>query len=485
MSNNDWNQHLTEITLPEYVTEVDSYLFCNYPNLRKVTLPDSITKIGAYAFAQCTSLSEIVIPEAVHVIENHAFADCTSLTSVYLPSNLTVIEDGIFSGCHNLSECRIPNSVTKIGREAFEGCTSLKHIDIPESIVSLEEKAFSGCNGLNVVYVPKTVESIRDSCFSNCSNLRDIQIINPTTIFGTDVFLGCDSLVIHCPLSSSALYYALSSYILFIPDVISINTIDFIPTFESRDYAGDGWSWNEEQKLLTLENYDGGAIVSGVSLDLELKPSSQNYISSKDLESERAGIFVLDGDMSISGSGKLTVENFGKGIHVNDSITVHSGDVVVIGRKQGVCSVYGDVDISGGVVYAVALDEGNSSAGIFGRLRSGNARIFASDDKKSLDEVKQYLHQKYVCISHDETYLPNTPLSVTQVIYNIGQNSEVVIGDNYGTIIGHDAVLNRSTLGNICHYDDNDNISIDNNNITVGQFTKHGVNHTDRIGGKK
>jgi len=482
MSNDNWNQQLTEIILPDYVTEVDSNLFCNYPNLRKVTMPESIIKIGAYAFAHCPCLSEIVIPENVQIIEEYAFANCASLTSISLPPNLTTIAKGTFSGCHNLTECRIPPSVIEIGNEAFADCTSLKQLNLPDGVKSLGIKAFFGCSDLTTVFVPKSVTTIGDACFSNCSNLRDIQILNPVIILGTDVFSNCDSPVIHCSLSSSAFYYAISEYILFMPDIITINTKDIIPTFDSRNCSGNGWFWNAEQKLLTLENYDGDAIVSGVALDLELKASSKNYISSKDSENGRAGIFVLDGDISISGPGKLTVENFRNGIHVSDSIKVQSGEITVIGKEQGICSVYGDVEVVGGTVYSVAVGDDESASGIHGRLRSGNARIFASDDRNSLDEVKQYLHQKYVCISHDEKYRPILPQNITQVVYNIGPNSEVVIGDNYGAIIGHDAVINRSNIGTNHSGEGNNNMYVDKNSIDETQLCTRIDNQNQVIG---
>ena len=80
-----------EITIPDSVRKLGSYLFASCRSLKKVTLPNSIKAIPDGCFYQCTSLEEVVIPEGVEKIGSYAFCNCDSLKKVKLPSTLNLI----------------------------------------------------------------------------------------------------------------------------------------------------------------------------------------------------------------------------------------------------------------------------------------------------------------------------------------------------------------------------------------------------------
>ena len=63
----------------------------------------SVTVICGYAFQACSSLTNLVIPEGVTNIEAYAFKDCTALTSLSLPSTLTSFNTLAVLGCNNLA----------------------------------------------------------------------------------------------------------------------------------------------------------------------------------------------------------------------------------------------------------------------------------------------------------------------------------------------------------------------------------------------
>lgn len=77
------NFNLTNVNIPDSVTEICNYAFCACPSLTSVDLPNSITHIAEATFAGCSSLSRIVIPKIVTSIEDDAFHYCESLTDVY------------------------------------------------------------------------------------------------------------------------------------------------------------------------------------------------------------------------------------------------------------------------------------------------------------------------------------------------------------------------------------------------------------------
>lgn len=91
-------------------------------------IPNFVTSIGDFAFCDSTLLTSIYIPESVTSIGVTAFAGCTSLTSVEIPKSVTSISPWIFSGCTSLESVVIPYSVTSIGDSAFYECSSLTSI---------------------------------------------------------------------------------------------------------------------------------------------------------------------------------------------------------------------------------------------------------------------------------------------------------------------------------------------------------------------
>lgn len=59
--------------------------------------------IESEAFMGCTELTEVVIPEGVTEIGMWAFSDCTALTGITLPSSVTDIGEDAFYDCDSLT----------------------------------------------------------------------------------------------------------------------------------------------------------------------------------------------------------------------------------------------------------------------------------------------------------------------------------------------------------------------------------------------
>ena len=64
-------------------------------------------------------VTDLTIPDGVTEINDFVFCDCTSITSVSFPKGLTTIGAASFAGCTNLSTLKIPNSVKSIGNVAL------------------------------------------------------------------------------------------------------------------------------------------------------------------------------------------------------------------------------------------------------------------------------------------------------------------------------------------------------------------------------
>lgn len=91
-------------------------------------------------------VSEITIPEGVTEIGDYSLSYQKEITKIALPSSVRVIHDGAFNGCEKLTEIVIPEGVEELGALIFDGCKSLKKIDLPDSVSSLNGMAFADIN---------------------------------------------------------------------------------------------------------------------------------------------------------------------------------------------------------------------------------------------------------------------------------------------------------------------------------------------------
>ena len=237
---------LTDIVIPNSVTNIGDYAFSGCRSLTDIVIPDSVTNIGDSAFWNCRSLTDIVIPNSVTSIGDNAFRHCSSLSSVVIPESVVnlngnpfcrwdgelkclspyfiydnkvlfdkdkskiiafrdknttsyVIPDSVtrigksaFRGCSFLNSVVIPDGVTSIGDNAFKNCSSLSNLVFPNSITSIGAWAFMGCSSLGSLVIPDSVTSIEYSAFSGCESLSSIVIPDSVTSIGYHAFEGCN-----------------------------------------------------------------------------------------------------------------------------------------------------------------------------------------------------------------------------------------------------------------------------------------------------
>ena len=225
---------LTSIMIPDGVTSIGDYAFSGCTGLASITIPDSVTSIGDYAFSGCTGLASATIPDRMTILGNSWFSGCSGLTSITIPDSVTVIGSGVFSGCSGLTSITIPDSVTVIGNAAFEDCSGLMSITIPGSVTNIGSYAFSHCSGLTSITIPDGVTSIEGDAFSRCYRLASVTIPDSVTSIGGAAFYGCSGLTsITIPDRVTSIEYATFSgcsslMSITIPDsVASIGTAAF------------------------------------------------------------------------------------------------------------------------------------------------------------------------------------------------------------------------------------------------------------------
>ena len=188
-----WCDSLTNINIPNSVTNIGYEAFECCRSLTNINIPNSVTYIGYNAFSDCRSLTNINIPNSVTNIGNGAFSKCELLTNINIPNSVTNIGDSAFEGCHSLTSINIPNGVKNIRNGTFGGC-SFTNINVPNSVTNIGDRAFASCSSLASINIPNSVTNIGDRAFSLCKSLTDINIPNSVTNIGDEAFSWCESL---------------------------------------------------------------------------------------------------------------------------------------------------------------------------------------------------------------------------------------------------------------------------------------------------
>lgn len=214
-------------TIPNSVTNIGEYAFCDCSDLTSVSIPNSVKSIGDRAFGGCEKLNSLKIPNSVTNIGEWAFTSCKKLNALTIPNSVTSIGESAFCYCSGLTSiivekgnsqydsrdncsaiietntntliqgCNnttIPNSVTSIAKHAFCGCSRLSSIIIPNSVRSIGEDAFSSCSGLTSITISNTVKSIEDRTFYGCEKLHSITIPNSVKYIAFSAFRDCSGL---------------------------------------------------------------------------------------------------------------------------------------------------------------------------------------------------------------------------------------------------------------------------------------------------
>ena len=249
----EWSS-VTEVTIPDTVTEIGAEAFRVSRYLKKVTVPDSVTRICHDCFEGCTELRSVSLGKGLEIIETQAFRDCISLKTINIPAKVSSIgvfytsligvmrrEENLSSGMIALEEITVdknnenfksaggvlfskdgkklihiplalnktsytvPGTVTEIGAEAYNNSsdagdytekytrTKIKKLTIPGTVKTIGKSAFRD-SGIEKLTIKSGVKKIMDNAFSGCVNLKKAVLPNSVRELGESVFAGCEAL---------------------------------------------------------------------------------------------------------------------------------------------------------------------------------------------------------------------------------------------------------------------------------------------------
>lgn len=304
----DGCENLKEVTLPTMMTdEIGQYFFRNCYNLTNIEIPEGVTELGAYAFLNLKQLKSISLPSTLTTINDGAIFNCPRLINITvnggtsfkiinsalysydgkelisypiglsvdnkeytvssgtkrigygafadsllekitLPYGLEEIGGYAFYTCEKLSEINIPETVKYIGTNkkgerfdesnAFMQCSSLKEITIPAGIINYRAAFVS--SGLEKVTFADGTTEIQSNAFGYCYSLKEVYIPSSITSIEKGYFENLDNIVIYCEDSSYAKQFAAENGIEYEahkvdPEIKNAKTA----TCTSKGYSGD------------------------------------------------------------------------------------------------------------------------------------------------------------------------------------------------------------------------------------------------------
>ena len=216
-------RNLTEISLPDSLSEIGTKAFQGCSSLAEITLPDSLEQIGEDAFRFTAFYSDLVnwednvlycgdyllasrndpetltVKEGTRLIADYAFCQSKLLSAVSIPATVERIGNYAFDSCHNLSQVTFgeDSRLTYVGSAAFGSDRSLTAIELPAGVKTIEGDAFIN-TGLTAVVLPEGLSRIGFQAFDGCGSLREVTIPVSVTEIEMWAFSGCDALeVVH------------------------------------------------------------------------------------------------------------------------------------------------------------------------------------------------------------------------------------------------------------------------------------------------
>ncbi|MBQ3141287.1 MAG: leucine-rich repeat domain-containing protein [Clostridia bacterium] len=180
INKNDW---VLKLTIPETENySIPAETFKDYDELTDIVIPDTITEIGAYAFENCSNLQRVTMSQQVTVFPTGVFRNCARLESINLSEDAELFFKECFMGCTALKLGKLPDLAIFLGSNAFADCPQLlETLKIPDVTQEILDGAFRNCTSLKKVQIGKSLFSLGSATFEGCSALSSITVSSANT----------------------------------------------------------------------------------------------------------------------------------------------------------------------------------------------------------------------------------------------------------------------------------------------------------------
>lgn len=181
---------ITAVEVENGITRIGDKAFYRLENAVSIKLPTTLKSIGDNAFQKC-GVTELTLPEGVSEVCNQALRNCIKLTALYLPGTLESVPNNLCGGCTSLKTVKLSEGTKIIGDSAFSFCTELENVEFPMSLVEIKATAFNNCTSISSVSLGNNLNIIGGAAFQGCSSLRILDLGSSVTEIGTSAFQKC------------------------------------------------------------------------------------------------------------------------------------------------------------------------------------------------------------------------------------------------------------------------------------------------------
>lgn len=145
---------LSDVSFGENSTlkRIEEYAFAGLTSLKSITLPSTLEYIGPHAFENC-GLTNITIPDGVTETGDRVVQSCRALKSITIGNGMTYIRECWAEFCDNLEEVTIGKKVTSISWRAFPGFNIKNVTCYAKNPPSWDEAFYDGINQEAVLHV--------------------------------------------------------------------------------------------------------------------------------------------------------------------------------------------------------------------------------------------------------------------------------------------------------------------------------------------
>ena len=161
---------LTSVVIGDGVTSIGNGAFSECSSLTSTIYNGTIAQWCNISFGNCTSnpishshnltiggtiITNLVIPDSVTEIKPYAFYNCSNLRSLKTPDCVTNIGVSAFLGCDHLTNITLGSGLQTIGENAFGGCTQVVRIkSYSTEAPTVQSNTFSDLSDNVIVNVP-------------------------------------------------------------------------------------------------------------------------------------------------------------------------------------------------------------------------------------------------------------------------------------------------------------------------------------------
>ena len=119
---------LSELVIPEGITEIDEYAFPEFKNVAKIKLPSTMTEIASHNFYGHSYLKKIILPSSVTYVGYAAFGYCTNLERIICEATTPPVTASSIASNPSKISLKVPTGKTS----AYKAADVWKEFSIDE-----------------------------------------------------------------------------------------------------------------------------------------------------------------------------------------------------------------------------------------------------------------------------------------------------------------------------------------------------------------